>query len=104
MKKAKSGSRGVYWRANVTGTQDLRRAGAERERGDWWIRWTCPLGHLHREHVGAKSLATKRAEAKRQERPCPRQRVRPAHYLLADVITEYLAVSKVSKLSHKDDA
>ena len=24
---------------------------------DWWIRWTCPYGHDHREKIGPKSLA-----------------------------------------------
>jgi integrase len=28
------------------------------QRGsDWWIRWACSLGHLHREKIGPKSLA-----------------------------------------------
>ena len=31
----------------------FRRSG----QPDWWIRWTCPYGHDHREKIGPKSLA-----------------------------------------------
>lgn len=31
----------------------FQRAGG----GAWWIRWTCPYGHDHREKIGPKSLA-----------------------------------------------
>ncbi len=103
MKLANSGKRGVYWRRNPRGTQELRDNGT-RERGDWWIRWCCAHGHLHRELVGAKALANTKAEEKRVDRPCPRRAVKPAHYLLADKITEYLAATKAIKHSAKDDA
>ena len=39
-----------------------------------------------------------------QDRPCPRRVVKPTHYLLKDVITEYLAATKALKRSWKDDA
>jgi hypothetical protein len=53
MKLAQSGSRGVFRRANGRGSQELRGAG--RERGDWWIRWACGHGHVHRSKVGPKA-------------------------------------------------
>ena len=67
MKMAKSGRRGVFWRANPQGTQELRRPGSGRERGDWWIRWFCSRGHLHREQIGAKSAAQDMAERRRNQ-------------------------------------
>ena len=103
MKLATSGSRGVIWRANPRGTQKLRRPSGHRQRGDWWIRWACLHGHLHREQVGPKSLATQEVQRKRLEKPCPRHQPRPASYLVADVIREYLAAAKVSKRSYRDD-
>ena len=102
MKLAASGSRGVFWKEHDRGTQDLRTAGG-RERGDWWIRWSCPHGHLHRKLVGPKSLAQRESERHRIERPCPTRRPKPVPYLLADVIDEYLKHNK-SKRSWKDDA
>ena len=113
MRLAGSGNRGVFWKPNARGTQELTLRDGKRppkgdprrgQRGDWWIRWTCPHGHLHREQVGPKSLASKKAEGKRQDRPCPRRTVKPTHYLLADVIEEYLAATKALKRSWKDDA
>jgi integrase len=103
MKRANSGKQGVYWRRNPRGTQELRDNGS-RERGDWWIRWCCSHGHLHRARVGPKGVANTKAEGKRQERPCPRRIAKPAHYLVADVITEYLGATKALKGSWKDDA
>jgi integrase len=103
MKAAKSGSRGVFWRANERGTQELRTA-TGRQRGDWWIRWKCPHGHLHRGQVGPKSLAREQSERHRIQRPCPLRKPKPASYLLADVIREYLDATKNQKRSHKDDA
>ena len=104
MKLAESGARGVYWRANDRGSQKQRTSKAEWQRGEWWIRWTCLYGHLHRQQVGPKSLASKKAEGKRLERPCPDRTVRPAYYLVADVIEEYLTSTKAVKHSWKDDA
>jgi integrase len=103
MKLAQSGSRGVFWRSNPRGTQELRTNDG-RQRGDWWVRWTCPHGHLHREHIGPKSLAREAAERRRLERPCPLRQPKPASHLLADVIRDYLAATKNQKRSHKDDA
>jgi hypothetical protein len=57
MKLAASGKRGVFWRANSRGSQELRQPGGGRARGDWWIQWYYALGHKHRESVGAKSVA-----------------------------------------------
>ena len=79
MRLAKSGSRGLFWRPNDRGTQEFTLPDGKRpaagdprrgQRGDWWIRWTCPHGHLHREQAGPKSLAQKEAERRRLERPC----------------------------------
>ncbi|MDP3939739.1 MAG: site-specific integrase [Deltaproteobacteria bacterium] len=103
MKLATSGSRGVIWRASPRGTQELRRPDGRRERGDWWIRWACSHDHLHRAQVGPKSLATQEVQRKRLERPCPRHQRRPATYLLADVIREYLVAAKVGKRSFRND-
>jgi integrase len=103
MKLATSGSRGVIWRTSPRGTQKLRRKGGQQERGDWWIRWACQHGHLHRELAGPKSVATEEVQRKRVERPCPRHQHRPTTYLLADVIREYLAAAKVSKRSFRND-
>src|SRR5262249_41733790 len=55
MKVARSGHRGVYWRGNPGGSQELRRPGGARERGDWWICWYCALNHKHRELIGPKT-------------------------------------------------
>jgi integrase len=103
MKLANSGARGVFWRANPRGTQELR-TGHGRQRGDWWIRWACPHGHLHREQIGPKSVAREESERRRLERPCPTRKPKPVSYLLADVIREYLDATKNQKRSHKDDA
>jgi integrase len=103
MKAAKSGSRGVFWRANERGTQELRTP-TGRQRGDWWIRWQCPHAHLHRGLIGPKSLAREQSERHRIERPCPARKPKPTSYLLADVIREYLDATRNQKRSHKDDA
>jgi integrase len=103
MKLAASGSRGVFWRSNPRGTQELKKRNGGRLRGDWWARWTCPNGHLHRALVGPKSLAVQEAQRKRLERPCPAREPRPASYLLADVIDRYLETAKKTKRSWKND-
>jgi integrase len=103
MKLARSGSRGVFWRSSPRGSQDRKTDSGVRERGDWWIRWVCPFGHLHRSHVGPKALAQKEAERKRIERPCPDRAIKPTRHLLADVITEYLSGTRSIKRSWKDD-
>jgi len=104
LKRAKSGSRGVFWRANPRGTQDLRRPGLDPERGDWWIRWKCPHGHLHRELIGPKSKAVPESERRRLERPCPTRDAKPTTHLLVNVIDEYLKSVKPVKRSYRDDA
>jgi integrase len=102
MKLAASGVRGVFWKAHDRGTQILR-ADEGRQRGDWWIRWECLHGHLHRKRVGPKSLAQTDSEKHRIERPCPARRPKPVPQLLTDVIAEYLEHNQ-SKRSWKDDA
>lgn len=104
MKLAQSGTRGVFWRANVRGTQERRGSAGVRDHGDWWIRWACPHGHLHRQQIGPKSLAREESDRHRIGRPCPLRQPKPTSYLLADVIREYLAATKNQKRSHKDDA
>jgi hypothetical protein len=105
MKLAQSGSRGVFWRVNDRGTQEKRLGRGLRERGDWWIRWSCPHGHLHRKLilVGPKSLAQQEAERHRVERPCPARLHKPVSYLVTDVIREHLANVQGQKRSYKDD-
>ena len=61
MKAAKSGHRGVFWRGNPRGTQELRGRG----RGDWWVRWACGCGRLHRAQVGPKAVAREECERRR---------------------------------------
>jgi integrase len=117
MKLANSGSRGVYWRHNPRGSQELRDNGI-RERGDWWIRWSCSHGHLHRKEIGPKSQAIDEAgdrrslakkidhhlTAEERGRLCPKHRPRPTSFLLTDVTRDYLNASKGYKRSHRDDA
>ena len=103
MKLATSGSRGVIWRANPRGTQKLILKDGRRERGDWWIRWACPHGHLHRALAGPKSVATEEVQRKRVERPCPRHQARKVNHLLADVIREYPAAAEMAKRSFRND-
>jgi integrase len=103
MKVAESGSRGVFWRPHERGSQGRKRNDGTKERGDWWIRWKCRYGHLHRAPVGAKSRAVKKVERRRVKRTCPRRAPRPSSHLLADVIDEYLANVKGQKRSYRDD-
>lgn len=77
---------------------------AARPRGDWWIRWKCPHGHLHRELIGPKSKAVEESQRRRLERPCPARDAKPTTYLLGDVIDEYLKSIKPVKRSYRDDA
>ena len=104
MKLARSGSRGVFWRSSPRGTQERKTDEGLRQRGDWWIRWACPYGHLHRAHVGPKALAQKQAERHRLDRPCPERVVKPTRNLLSDVIDEHLSATRSIKQSWKDDA
>jgi integrase len=103
MKLAESGSRGVFWRVSPRGTQERKRSNGIRQRGDWWIRWTCPHSYLHRSHIGPKALAQREAERHRIERPCPQRIAKPTTWLLADVINEYVEAAKTSKRTWKED-
>src|SRR2546427_3285724 len=103
MKLAQSGSRGVFWRLHARGTQERKRPGKATERGDWWIRWACPHGHLHRARIGPKSLAREESERHRIERPCPQRQPKTTRHLLADVIRGHLADIEGRKRSYKDD-
>ena len=102
MKLARSGHRGVFWRSNLRGTQEVRAGAGGRQRGDWWIRWGCPHGHIHRTMVGPKGLAQKEAERRRIERSCPKRQPKPTAYLVRDVIKDYLDEAK-AKRSYRDD-
>ncbi len=113
MKLAKSGSRGLFWRPDPRGAQEFTLPDGKRpakgdarrgQRGAWWIRWTCPHGHLHRKPVGPKSAAQDESARHRLERPCPAREVKPVSHLLADVIRDYLAEVKSYKRSYRDDA
>src|SRR5262249_47286524 len=65
--------------------------------------WTCPHGHLHRELIGAKSLAREESERRRLERPCPARKPKPTRWLLTDVIDDYIKGTKARKRSWRDD-
>jgi len=103
MKLSNSGSRGVYWRATARGSQVLHSPSRQRVRGEWWIRWMCSYGHLHREQVGPKSLAQRESEKRRSEKFCPRVQVRLHRPLLADVIKGHLTRRHGQKKSYRDD-
>lgn len=103
MKLAASGSRGVFWRVNERGTQERRLGEGRRERGDWWIRWVCPHGHLHRGQIGPKALAQRESERRRIERPCPEREQKPKSWLLSDVIEEYVEAAKGDKRTWRED-
>lgn len=102
MRRAQSGARGLFWRHHPQGSQEKRLAGDGKQRGDWWIRWSCPYGHIHRAKVGPKSLAHREVERHRIEKSCPERTPKPSTYLLADVIRDYLAHAK-HKRSYRDD-
>jgi len=61
MKLAASGKRGVFWRANPRGSQRIPGG----SHGDWWARWACNCGKLHREKVGSKTHAGEVCERNR---------------------------------------
>src|SRR5262245_39539773 len=107
MKLAASGKRGVFWRSNPRGSQELRQSGGIRARGDWWIRWYCSLGHKHRKIVGAKAIAQEEAERRRtqsrREAFCPRQQRANRPVPFQDAAREYLDWSKAHKRSWQTD-
>ena len=106
MKLAASGKRGVYWRPNARGGQELREQG-RRTRGDWWICWYCTLGHKHRELIGPKTLAQEEAERRRTQSRrdtfCPRQQPANRPVPFQDAAKEYLEWSKAHKRSWRTD-
>jgi integrase len=61
MKLAASGTRGVFWRANSGGSQRIPGG----SRGDWWARWACGCGRLHRALIGPKAFARHECERRR---------------------------------------
>jgi len=72
--------------------------GMFQKNGVWWIRWTCPYGHEHREKGGSRSLARqlyeRRKTAARHEGFClgeARQRLkREENSSFAKVSEQYL--------------
>ena len=101
MRAARSGLRGVFWRAQEAGSQ---RHPVTKARGDWWIRWVCEgFGHLHKQKVGPKSLAAMQVQERRLARPCPTHTARPTRVLLADAVAAYLREQR-HKRSRKEDA
>lgn len=106
MRQAQSGLRGVFWRSHPRGSQETRVPGG-RVRGDWWIRWTCSYGHLHREKIGPKALAEdeyhrRRTQARREEF-CPRVQRGPRPVLFEDAAKEYLEWARTDKRSWMTD-
>jgi integrase len=87
--------------------------GVFTKRGRWWIRWTCTLGHDHRQPSGeSKTAATEEQKAKRAEvrdarkagqECCPRLVLRARPVLFDEILTDYLDYSRRSKRSHRDD-
>src|SRR6266536_3903404 len=81
--------------------------------GQWWIRWTCTLGHDHRRPSGElKTAATEEHKAKRAEvrearkaalECCPRLVRREQPLLFEEVVEDYLEYSRRSTRSHADD-
>jgi hypothetical protein len=94
VKAARSGHRGVFWQPNPGGTQELRRPGAPRERGDWWIRYFCVHRHKHRELVGAKSAAHDMADRRRQqartEDLCLTDKKRDRPIAFSEIVDDYV--------------
>jgi integrase len=80
----------------------------------WWIRWSCTLGHEHRERVGAKTLARERHAARRKEvrearretpqrEYCPNLVERQRPLMFKEICKDYMDYAKANKRSHKDD-
>src|SRR5262249_56624343 len=65
--------------------------------GAWWVCYFDEHGKRHREKVGPKALAAKVYQKRKneiQERRFFPERLRRRHYLLADVIDDYLSRNK----------
>ncbi|MBI2525276.1 MAG: site-specific integrase [Candidatus Rokubacteria bacterium] len=81
--------------------------------GQWWIRWSCSLGHDHRQPSGeSKTAAGEEHKAKRAEvrdarkagrQCCPKlvHRERPA--LFEQILADYMEHSRRNKRSHASD-
>src|SRR5712692_3065750 len=94
-------------------TKGRKTRGVFQRDGQWWIRWTCSLGHDHRNPSGdLKTAATEEHKAKRAEvrearkagrEYCPRlvQRQRPT--LFEDILADYMEYSRRNKRSHNND-
>jgi integrase len=89
MKSPRSKVPGVYWRPRASGEETVRLPNGERQRGAWWISWTCRDGHLHREPIGPKQLAIDtyqdRKARTRADGYCPR-RAQADHMTIEDVL------------------
>ena len=77
-----------------------------KNSGIWWICFSCPFGHIHREKVGPKSLARSEYERKkvrvRTEKYCPTQeRNKPRPTLFQDMAKDYLTWAKINQKSFK---
>src|SRR5438093_7212385 len=107
MRPAQSGVRGVFWRGNPRGGQERRRPSDGRERGEWWIRWVCARGHLHREKIGPKSIAERECDRRRtqarREDFCPQRVSAVKRVPFSDAVTEYLEWAQVNKRSWETD-
>jgi integrase len=86
--------------------------GVFKRDGDHWVRWTCTIGHEHREKVGPRGLAKERHAARRREvrearregrQFCPDLIERQRPVMFRDIVRDHKAFSEANKKSHKDD-
>ena len=79
-----------------------------KESGVWWVRYCDQYGRLHREKVGAKSLAKEvyqmRKTAIKQAKFFPEQVGQHKVILFDELAKDFLAYSKMHKRSHENDA
>src|SRR5262245_17456402 len=80
----------------------------ERRQGSgvWWVRYADESGRVHRERVGAKSLAVKVYQKRKneiQERRFFPERIRRREVLFADMVDDVLARVK-KQPSYKEHA
>src|SRR5437899_9675939 len=88
-----------------------KRDGVFQRDGRWWIRWTCTLGHDHRNPIGdLKSRALdeyhKRRDAVRRAREdgqhyCPRLQQRQKPVTFRELLDDY---TRRRDLRARDDA